>query len=89
MPAAPAPIAPVIQEGPVLVIVVPARTAKLPAVNSPGLVAASAVAGQIRMKTAARPSETRDRRKLITSVSLLLGITKSARVCHKGPAASS
>src|SRR4029077_21099174 len=42
MPAAPAPIAPLIQLGPVFVIVVPARTAKLPAPPRPGSVAARA-----------------------------------------------
>ncbi len=57
MPALEAPIAPVIQLGPVLVIPAPERTAKLPAVASPGSVAASADAGQIRNTRATRLNE--------------------------------
>jgi hypothetical protein len=66
MPAAPAPIAPVIHEGPVFVIVVPARTAKSPAVRRPGFVAANAVAGQIRTTRAAKINDKSDRRMFFT-----------------------
>jgi hypothetical protein len=67
MPAAPAPIAPVIQVGPVLVMVVPARTANFPAVLRPGLVAAKAVAGQKRITRATRLTDKNVRRIFLTS----------------------
>src|SRR5450759_1878144 len=60
------PSRPVIQLGPVFVTVVPASTAKFPADASPGSVAASADAGQISRTRAARPTEMRERRILIT-----------------------
>src|SRR5450759_239736 len=56
------PSSPVIQLGPAFVIVVPARTAKVPAIPSPGSVAASAVAGQARNMRATTLNDKADRR---------------------------
>jgi hypothetical protein len=60
------PTSPVIVVVPVLVIPAPAKTAKLVAVPSLGCVAASAVAGQIRMNIVARLTAITERRILFT-----------------------
>jgi hypothetical protein len=54
----------------VAVTVVPARTAKLPAVLNPGSVAAEAVRGAIRTTRAARPTEINDLRIFLHLVML-------------------
>src|SRR5258708_35667262 len=79
MPADDAPIAPVIQLGPVLVIPAPDSTAKLPAVFSRGSVAANAVAGQIRRTRPASPTAKMGRRIFITSPSCRAVVTKAAK----------
>lgn len=69
-----------IQLGPVLVMPAPESTAKFPADASPGSVAASAVAGQIRITRAARLNEIRDRRTSFTLfMVLIMGATVSAK----------
>src|SRR5581483_8898778 len=71
---------PVIQVGPVLVTVLPARTAKWPAVPSPGSVAASAEAGHTRKTRAARASDRPVRRLLITLHMLFMGHNKVSKI---------
>lgn len=57
-----------IQVGPVLVTVVPARTAKFPAPPSPGSVAARALAGEMTTRRAATLKANSGRRISFTDI---------------------